>query len=99
MRRAFFSWLLFFGMVSLCACSSAPAKKKDDVHSTTTMNAADSALVEKVVADVAAKPKVEADLEAAHEFFFLAKNMELHGDQRQADFFWKQAYKADPTSR
>ena len=99
MLRIFFTWLLFWGMVSLCACSSAPAKKKNDVHPATTMNAADSALVEKVVADVAAKPKVEVDLEAAHEFFFLAKNMELHGDQRQADFFWKQAYKADPTSR
>ena len=98
MRRVFFSWLLFLGMVSLCACSSAPAKNKSDVHPT-TLNAADSALVEQVVADVAAKPKADVDLEAAHEFFFLAKNMELRGDRRQADFFWKQAYKADPTSR
>ena len=98
MHRILVSWLLFGVLVSLYACSSAPAKKKSDVHSA-TLNAVDSALVEKVVADVAAKPKVEVDLESAHEFFFLAKNMELRGDRRQADFFWKQAYKADPTSR
>ncbi len=98
MRRAFFSWVLFLGMAALCACGSAPAKKND--VPAPTLTAADTALVKKVVQDVAAKPsKVEVDLEAAHEFFFLAKSMEMRGDLRQADFFWRQAYKADPTSR
>ena len=27
MRRVFFSWMLSLGMATLCACSSAPAKK------------------------------------------------------------------------
>ena len=46
MHRILVSWLLFGMLVSLCACSSAPAKKKSDVHSA-TLNAVDSALVEK----------------------------------------------------
>ena len=98
MRHVFFPWVLSLDVAALCACSSAPAKKTDDAAKSLT--AADSALVQKVVEDTAGKTsKVEVDLEAAHEFFFLAKNMEMRGDQRQADFFWKQAYKADPTSR
>ena len=98
MRHVFFSWVLCLGMAAFCACSSLPAKKTD--ADSQALTSADSALVKKVTQDVSAKkPKVEVDLEAAHEFFFLAKNMELRGDQRQADFFWKQAYKADPTSR
>ena len=98
MRHVFFPWVLSLGVAALCACSSAPAKKTDDAAKSLT--AADSALVQKVVEDTAGKTsKVEVDLEAAHEFFFLAKNMEMRGDQREADFFWKQAYKADPTSR
>ena len=84
-------------MATLCACSSAPAKKSD-VNSK-TLTAADSALIKQVVESQTAAPKVEVDLDAAHEFYILAKNMELRGDARQADFFWKQAYKADPTSR
>ena len=84
-------------MATLCACSSAPAKK-NDVNSK-TLTAADSALIKQVVESQTAAPKVEVDLDAAHEFYILAKNMELRGDARQADFFWKQAYKADPTSR
>ena len=98
MRHVLFLWVLSLGMAALCACSSAPAKKSD--VDTKTLTAADSALVKTVSEDVVSKqPKVEVDLEAAHEFFFLAKTMEMRGDQRQADFFWKQAYKADPTSR
>ncbi len=84
-------------MATLCACSSAPAKKSD--AGSKTLTAADSALIKQVVESQTAAPKVEVDLDAAHEFYILAKNMELRGDARQADFFWKQAYKADPTSR
>ena len=98
MRHVFLSWVLSLGMAALCACSSAPAKKQNDVAAP-TLTLADSALIKKAVEAKVEKPKVEVDLEAAHEFFFLAKNMEMRGDQRQADFFWKQAYKADPTSR
>jgi len=98
MRHVFLSWVLSLGMAALCACSSAPAKKQNDVAAP-TLTPADSALIKKAVEAKAEKPKVEVDLEAAHEFFFLAKNMEMRGDQREADFFWKQAYKADPTSR
>ena len=98
MRHVFLSWVLSLGMAALCACSSAPAKKQNDVAAP-TLTPADSALIKKAVEAKVEKPKVEVDLEAAHEFFFLAKNMEMRGDQRQADFFWKQAYKADPTSR
>ena len=98
MRHVFVSWVLALGMAALCACSSAPAKKTDVKPQPQT--AVDTPVVQKVVESVAAKsPKAEVDLEAAHEFFFLAKTMEMRGDQRQADFFWKQAYKADPTSR
>jgi tetratricopeptide (TPR) repeat protein len=97
MRHVFFPWVLSLGMATLCACSSLPAKKTED--NSKTLTAADSAIIQKVVESKKESPKVEVDLEAAHEFFFLAKNMELRGDQRQADFFWKQAYKADPTSR
>lgn len=97
MRRVFFSGMLSLGMAALCACSSAPAKKAD--ASPKTLTSSDSALIQKVVESKKETPKVEVDLEAAHEFFFLAKNMEMRGDQREADFFWKQAYKADPTSR
>ena len=98
MRHVLFSWVLSLGMAALCACSSAPAKKSD--VDTKTLTAADSVLVKTVTEDVVSEqPKIEVDLEAAHEFFFLAKTMEMRGDQRQADFFWKQAYKADPTSR
>ena len=98
MRHVFLSWVLSLGMAALCACSSAPAKKQNDVAAP-TLTPADSALIKKAVEAKVEKPKVEVDLEAAHEFFFLAKNMEMRGDQREADFFWKQAYKADPTSR
>ena len=98
MRHVFLSWVLSLGMAALCACSSAPAKKQNDVAAP-TLTSADSALIKKAVEAKAEKPKVEVDLEAAHEFFFLAKNMEMRGNQREADFFWKQAYKADPTSR
>ena len=98
MRHVFFTWVLCLGMATLCACSSAPAKNKDDANPK-TLTAADSALIKKVVENHEAKPKVEVDLDAAHEFYILAKNMELRGDARQADFFFKQAYKADPTSR
>jgi len=97
MRQVFFTWVLSLAMATLCACSSAPAKKSD-VNSK-TLTAADSALIKQVVESQTAAPKVEVDLDAAHEFYILAKNMELRGDARQADFFWKQAYKADPTSR
>lgn len=97
MRHVFFTWVLSLAVATLCACSSQPVKKKDVEPKALT--AADSALIKKVVEDQTAKPKVEVDLDAAHEFFILAKNMELRGDTRQADFFWKQAYKADPTSR
>ena len=98
MRHVFFTWVLSLGIAALCACSSAPAQKTD--ANPKTLTAADSALVKKVTEEVVTKqPKVEVDLEAAHQFFFLAKNMEMRGDQRQANFFWKQAYKADPTSR
>ena len=97
MRHVFFPWVLSLGMAALCACSSAPAKKTDVAAKTLT--SVDSAVIQKVVESKVEKPKVEVDLEAAHEFFFLAKNMEMRGDQREADFFWKQAYKADPTSR
>ena len=97
MRRVFFTWVLSLGMAALCACSSAPSKKTD--VDAPVLTAADSAVIKKAVEAKAEKPKVEVDLEAAHEFFFLAKNMEMRGDQREADFFWKQAYKADPTSR
>lgn len=98
MRHVFLSWVLSLGMAALCACSSAPAKKQN-VAAAPTLTSADSALIKKAVEAKAEKPKVEVDLEAAHEFFFLAKNMEMRGNQREADFFWKQAYKADPTSR
>ncbi len=97
MRHVFFTWVLSLAMATLCACSSAPAKKSD-VNSK-TLTAADSALIKQVVESQTAAPKVEVDLDAAHEFYILAKNMELRGDARQADLFWKQAYKADPTSR
>ena len=97
MRHVFFTWVFTLAMATLCACSSAPAKKSD-VNSK-TLTAADSALIKQVVESQTAAPKVEVDLDAAHEFYILAKNMELRGDARQADFFWKQAYKADPTSR
>ena len=96
MRHAF-TWVLSLGMAALCACSSAPSKKTD--VKAPVLTAADSALIKKAVEAKAEKPKVEVDLEAAHEFFFLAKSMEMRGNQREADFFWKQAYKADPTSR
>lgn len=98
MRRVLFSWVLSLGVAALCACSSAPAKKGD--VAAPTLTAADSTLIKKVVEEHVAKVKnADVDLDAAHEFFILAKNMELRGDARQADFFWKQAYKADPTSR
>ena len=99
MRHVFFSWMLSLGVAALCACSSTSAKNIPDVEPP-TLTPPDTVAVNKVIEKIAEKPpKVEVDLEAAHEFFFLAKNMELRGDQRQADFFWKQAYKADPTSR
>ena len=98
MRHIFLPWVLSLGMATLCACSSAPAQKKTDAEPV-KLSAAESAPVEHAVEASAAKPKVEVDLDAAHEFYILAKNMELRGDARQADFFWKQAYKADPTSR
>jgi len=99
MRHVFFSWVLSLGVAALCSCSSAPAKKSD--VAAPTLTAADSTLIKKVVEEHVAKAKAQADvdLDAAHEFYILAKNMELRGDARQADFFWKQAYKADPTSR
>jgi tetratricopeptide (TPR) repeat protein len=99
MRHIFLQWVFCIGMVAFCACSSAPAQKKNDVE-LVKLSASDSALVERAAAATAsAAPHVAVDLDAAHEFYILAKNMELRGDQRQADFFWKQAYKADPTSR
>ena len=99
MRHVFFSWVLSLGVAALCACSSTSAKNIPDVEPP-ALTPPDTVAVNKVIEKIAEKPpKVEVDLEAAHEFFFLAKNMELRGDQRQADFFWKQAYKADPTSR
>lgn len=99
MRHVFFSWVLSLGVAALCACSSTSAKNIPDVEPP-ALTPPDTVAINKVIEKIAEKPpKVEVDLEAAHEFFFLAKNMELRGDQRQADFFWKQAYKADPTSR
>ena len=100
MRHVFFSWMLSLGIAALCACSSTSSAKNVVDVPAPELTPADTAAINKVIEKVAAKqPTVEVDLEAAHEFFFLAKNMELRGDQRQADFFWKQAYKADPTSR
>ena len=100
MRHVLFSWMLSLGIVALCACSSTSSAKNVVDVPAPELTPADTAAINKVIEKVAAKqPTVEVDLEAAHEFFFLAKNMELRGDQRQADFFWKQAYKADPTSR
>ena len=100
MRHVLFSWMLSLGIAALCACSSTSSAKNVVDVPAPELTPADTAAINKVIEKVAAKqPTVEVDLEAAHEFFFLAKNMELRGDQRQADFFWKQAYKADPTSR
>ena len=100
MRQVLFSWMLSLGIVALCACSSTSSAKNVVDVPAPELTQADTTAINKVVEKVAAKqPAVEVDLEAAHEFFFLAKSMELRGDQRQADFFWKQAYKADPTSR
>ena len=100
MRHVLFSWMLSLGIVALCACSSTSSAKNVVDVPAPELTPADTAAINKAIEKVAAKqPAVEVDLEAAHEFFFLAKSMELRGDQRQADFFWKQAYKADPTSR
>ena len=100
MRHVLLSWVLSLGVAALCACSSTTSAKKVVDVPAPELTPADTVAINKVIEKVTAKqPAVEVDLEAAHEFFFLAKNMELRGDQRQADFFWKQAYKADPTSR
>ena len=83
MRHVFFPWVLSLGVAALCACSSTSAKNIPDVEPP-SLTPADTTAINKIVEKVAAKqqPAVEVDLEAAHEFFFLAKNMELRGDQR-----------------
>lgn len=94
-----FSLLIVFAALVLGACSSNPAKKKDNF-----LTAADSAAIaEAVMKKIAAQPPIEEKLpqniDAAHESFVRAMDLELRGESSLAKMYWQLAAESDPYSR
>lgn len=91
----------FFTMsLSLSACASS-AKKGE------ALTAADSAAIAMAVnakldsmkAAAAEEPALSQNIDAAHESFIRAQEMELRGEKPLANVFWQHAAESDPNSR
>ena len=86
--------------LSLVACASS-AKKGD------ALTAADSAAIAKAVnakldsmnAAAAEEPALPQNVDAAHESFIRAQEMELRGERALANVFWQHAAESDPYNR
>lgn len=85
----------------LNACSSAPAKK-----SVTTLSRADSLAIAAAVTkqtassdSVSTEPRLPENIDAAHESFIRALEMEMRGEKALANVFWQHAAESDPYNR
>lgn len=91
---------LFTMSLSLGACASS-AKKGG------ALTAADSAAIAMAVnakldsmkAAAAEEPALPQNIDAAHESFIRAQEMELRGEKSLANVFWQHAAESDPNSR
>lgn len=96
-----FSLVVVVAALFLNACSSNPAKKNDLV-----LTSADSALIAdavmKKMEQMTAKQAEVAlpqNIDAAHEAFMHAMDLELRGEASMAKMFWQRAAESDPYSR
>lgn len=95
------SWLVCFAVaVALLLNACATSAKKD------SLTAADSAAIAaavnaKLVGDTAMpeKDKLPQNIDAAHESFIRALEMELRGEKALANVFWQHAAESDPYDR
>lgn len=100
-RINLFSLVVVVAALFLNACSSNPAKKNDLV-----LTSADSAMIAEAVMKkmekMTAQPeeaKLPQNLDAAHESFMHAMDLELRGEASMAKIFWQRAAESDPYSR
>ncbi|MCQ2089127.1 MAG: hypothetical protein MJY93_02640 [Fibrobacter sp.] len=96
-----FSLVVVVAALFLSACSSNPAKKNGVM-----LTSADSAVIadavmkkmEQMTAKQAEAP-LPQNLDAAHESFMHAMDLELRGEASLAKMFWQHAAESDPYSR
>lgn len=103
MKALFFSFavvaVLSMAALPLGGCASAPAKKEAGA-----LTAADSAAIVAVVnakldSLKAEEPALPQNIDAAHESFIRAQEMELRGERALANVFWQHAAESDPYNR
>lgn len=85
----------------LNACSSAPAKN-GGMALTKADSLAIAAAVAKQMADTSAvkvEPRLPENIDAAHESFIRALEMDLRGEKTLANVFWQHAAESDPYNR
>lgn len=103
MVRSILFSLMMMAAFLLNACSSAPAKK-DEMVLTKADSLAIAAAVAKQVADgnisgSAEEPRLPENIDAAHESFIRALEMEMRGEKVLANVFWQHAAESDPYNR
>lgn len=85
----------------LNACSSTPAKKNEVVLTTADSTVIAEAVMKKMEQMTAkqAEAALPQNLDAAHESFMHALDLELRGEASLAKMFWQRAAESDPYSR
>lgn len=100
-RVKILSLVIVVAALFLNACSSNPAKKQDSFL-TFADSAAIAEAVMKKMEKMAAQPveaKLPQNLDAAHESFVRAMDLELRGESSLAKMYWQLAAESDPYSR
>jgi len=103
MKSLFFS-LMVVAAFFLNACSSAPAKKTESTLSRTDSLAIAAAVAKQVSLDKGGAISEEVarlpeNIDAAHESFIRALEMEMRGEKALANVFWQHAAESDPYNR
>lgn len=102
--KSFFLSLMVVAVFLLNACSSAPAKKEEAVTLSKADSLAIAAAVAKQIAEggvavSAEDPRLPENIDAAHESFIRALEMEMRGEKTLANVFWQHAAESDPYNR
>lgn len=97
-----FSFLLMaLAVFFLNACSSVPAKKDNGSLSRDDSLAIAAAVAKQMsgTASVEKDARLPENIDAAHESFIRALEMEMRGEKSLADVFWQHAAESDPYNR
>lgn len=103
MKKLFLFWLMLVMALMVGACSTAPAKK-DGSNLTKADSLAIAAAVAKQMASDSVseskeEPRLPENIDAAHESFIRAMELELRGEKVLANVFWQHAAESDPYNR